>query len=146
MTDPERLRPGRTCAQITERAARHFGELLPPALCQRLHENGHKGPQRLPAPLGQLFSGLRQGRPFGVELMDWFSRSPFDGDDVLTLERTEVASLVDLSRLDWSQVEPAIFGTLIERGLDSGSILVFIPRPAVCSFRQGRTPAPILAP
>lgn len=151
-TDPERLRPGRTRAEITERAAARFGELaaglrarghephavahflnkllfclfaedaglLPQALFQRLLENGHKNPQHLPALLGQLFAAMRQGGPFGVEVIDWFNGGLFDGDDVLALERAEVATLVDLSRLDWSQVEPAIFGTLFERGLDPG--------------------------
>lgn len=151
-TDPERLRPGRTRTEITERAAARFGELaaglrarghephavahflnkllfclfaedaglLPPALFQRLLENGHKNPQHLPALLGQLFAAMRQGGPFGVEVIDWFNGGLFDGDDVLALERAEVATLVDLSRLDWSQVEPAIFGTLFERGLDPG--------------------------
>nr|ART38035.1 F103 [uncultured bacterium] len=151
-TDPERLRPGRTRAEITERAAAHFGELatglrarghephavahflnkllfclfvedaglLPPTLFQRLLENGHKNPQHLAALLGQLFAAMRQGGPFGVEVIDWFNGGLFDGDDVLPLDRAEVATLVDLSRLDWSQVEPAIFGTLFERGLDPG--------------------------
>ena len=151
-TDPERLRPGRTRTEITERAAARFGELaaglrarghephavahflnkllfclfaedaglLPPALFQRLLENGHKSPQHLPALLGQLFAAMRQGGPFGVEVIDWFNGGLFDGDDVLALERAEVVTLVDLSRLDWSQVEPAIFGTLFERGLDPG--------------------------
>ncbi len=151
-TDPERLRPGRTRAEITERAAARFGELaaglrarghephavahflnkllfclfaedaglLPQALFQRLLENGQKNPQHLAALLGQLFAAMRQGGPFGVEVIDWFNGGLFDGDDVLALERAEVATLVDLSRLDWSQVEPAIFGTLFERGLDPG--------------------------
>lgn len=151
-TDPERLRPGRTRTEITERAAARFGELaaglrarghephavahflnkllfclfaedaalLPQALFQRLLENGQKNPQHLAALLGQLFAAMRQGGPFGVEVIDWFNGGLFDGDDVLALERAEVATLVDLSRLDWSQVEPAIFGTLFERGLDPG--------------------------
>lgn len=151
-TDPERLRPGRTRTEITERAAARFGELaaglrarghephvvahflnkllfclfaedaglLPPGLFQRLLENGQRNPQYLATLLGQLFAAMRQGGPFGVEVIEWFNGGLFDGDHVLPLGRTEVATLVDLSRLDWSQVEPAIFGTLFERGLDPG--------------------------
>jgi SAM-dependent methyltransferase len=37
---------------------------------------------------------------------------------VLPMARHEVAVVQSVARLDWSQVEPAIFGTLFERGLD----------------------------
>lgn len=149
-TDPERLRPGRTRADITERAAARLGtlaatlrarghephavahflnkllfclfaedaDLLPRALLQRLLESGHNNPQHLPALLGQLFGAMRRGGPFGADIIDWFNGGLFDGDDVLPLEGPDVATLLDLARLDWSQVEPAIFGTLFERGLD----------------------------
>ena len=149
-TDPERLRPGRTRSDITERAAARLGtlaatlrarghephavahflnkllfclfaedaDLLPRALLQRLLESGHKNPQHLPALLGQLFGAMRQGGPFGADIIDWFNGGLFDGDEVVPLQAADVATLLELARLDWSQVEPAIFGTLFERGLD----------------------------
>ncbi|MBN8524826.1 MAG: hypothetical protein J0M02_05770, partial [Planctomycetes bacterium] len=42
----------------------------------------------------------------------------FDDDTVLPLNADELMFLADAARLDWSQVEPAIFGTLFERSLD----------------------------
>lgn len=50
--------------------------------------------------------------------LQWFNGGLFDGGDVLPLTVKEIALVESVSRLDWSQVEPAIFGTLFERGLD----------------------------
>ena len=37
---------------------------------------------------------------------------------MLRLTAPEIGTLVDVGKLDWSRIEPAIFGTLFERGLD----------------------------
>jgi type II restriction/modification system DNA methylase subunit YeeA len=58
------------------------------------------------------------GGNFGAEWIDWFNGGLFDGDEVLYLEPWDIEVLREAAALDWSQVEPAIFGTLFERGLD----------------------------
>ena len=58
------------------------------------------------------------GGLYGVERIQWFNGGLFDGADVIELITDEIKILREVSRLDWSQVEPAIFGTLFERGLD----------------------------
>ena len=56
---------------------------------------------------------------FGAERVPWFNGGLFDSDDVLELRREpEIGTLLEVGRLDWSLIEPAIFGTLFERGLD----------------------------
>ena len=45
-------------------------------------------------------------------------RDLFDGAAVIPLEAAEIEVLREVSKLDWAEVEPAIFGTLFERGLD----------------------------
>ena len=42
----------------------------------------------------------------------------FDSADVLRLTAPEIGLLVEVGRLDWRRTEPAVFGTLFERGLD----------------------------
>jgi len=59
-----------------------------------------------------------KGGLYGVERIQWFNGGLFDGADVIELTADEIKILREVSRLDWSQVEPAIFGTLFERGLD----------------------------
>jgi hypothetical protein len=44
----------------------------------------------------------------------WLFKQP----EALPLERTQVELLLQAARADWKQVEPAIFGTLLERALD----------------------------
>src|ERR1019366_7159522 len=64
---------------------------------------------------GTMSSG---GGFFGADVIEWFNGGLFDSADVLTLTSPEIGTLQDISRLDWSKIEPAIFGTLFERGLD----------------------------
>jgi SAM-dependent methyltransferase len=92
--------------------------LLPRQLFTRLLENGVKAPSQMEALLRGLFKAMSGGGPFGVEVIDWFNGGLFDGDDTLPLDQPEVQALLDVSRLDWSAIEPALFGTLFERGLD----------------------------
>jgi len=47
-----------------------------------------------------------------------FNGGLFDSSDVLLLTAAEIATVHRVSQLDWTQIEPAIFGTLFERGLD----------------------------
>ena len=47
-----------------------------------------------------------------------FNGKLFKQPDVLPLTRAQIALLLEASKADWTQVEPAIFGTLLERALD----------------------------
>ncbi|MET0100804.1 MAG: DNA methyltransferase [Sedimenticola sp.] len=47
-----------------------------------------------------------------------FNGGLFRDADALTLDHDQVVLLIDAARADWKQVEPAIFGTLLERALD----------------------------
>ena len=58
------------------------------------------------------------GGLFGTEEIDWFNGGLFDTGEVLPLTGSEISTLLEVSRLNWALIEPAIFGTLFERGLD----------------------------
>src|SRR5699024_10799054 len=47
-----------------------------------------------------------------------FNGNLFMNIDPITLGAEQIELLIDAARHDWSQVEPAIFGTLLERALD----------------------------
>ncbi len=149
-TDPERLRPGRTTAHLTEAAAGRFGdlaqtlrerghapaqvahfsqqmlfclfaediELLPNKLFSKLLEAGQKRPEQLPRMLESLFGAMATGGLIGFEPIDWFNGGLFDSPAALPLEPEDIQRLLSLADLDWSAIEPSIFGTLFERGLD----------------------------
>jgi len=50
-----------------------------------------------------------------------FNGGLFDSDRALDLTAAEAQALLGAARLNWSKVEPAIFGTLFEHSLDSGT-------------------------
>ena len=53
-------------------------------------------------------------------MVDWFNGGLFDDDTALPLERSDIDTVLAASRLDWSEIDPSILGTLFERGLDPG--------------------------
>ncbi len=92
--------------------------LLPAGLVTRVLENGAKDPARIDRQLKQLFASMSKGGDFGAEIIDWFNGGLFDSDATLPLQSDDIAALITVARLDWTEVEPSIFGTLFERGLD----------------------------
>jgi type II restriction/modification system DNA methylase subunit YeeA len=54
----------------------------------------------------------------GYEPVEWFNGGLFDTDEALPLEPQDAALVLQAARLDWSEIDPSIFGTLFERGLD----------------------------
>src|SRR6266446_2248481 len=65
-----------------------------------------------------LFPAMKAGGTFGSEFIDWFNGGLFDDEEVLPLDSADIKEALAASRLDWSAIEPSIFGTLFERGLD----------------------------
>src|SRR5262249_7004232 len=67
----------------------------------------------------QLFHAMRhKGQYFGAKRIPWFNGGLFDDEEVIVLSDPQRRTLRDATLLDWSQIEPSIFGTLFERGLD----------------------------
>lgn len=93
--------------------------LLPSGLLRRLATATKGIPAAFVDGLSELFSKMsNEGGLFGTDKIQWFNGGLFDGGEVLPLTGEEIALVERVSRLDWSEVEPAIFGTLFERGLD----------------------------
>jgi len=94
-------------------------ELLPDRVFADVIEESNKHPDQFVGFLTDLFRAMRlkDGR-FGKTLIPWFNGGLFDDDDVLPLGALDIRALAEIARLDWAAVEPAIFGTLFERGLD----------------------------
>lgn len=93
-------------------------EILPKGLFSKMLEVGAKDPSRFVPMTQSLFQAMQKGGFFGADAIDWFNGGLFDDDDVLPLNANELKIALRASRLDWSDIEPSIFGTLFERGLD----------------------------
>ncbi|MBI4877145.1 MAG: class I SAM-dependent DNA methyltransferase, partial [Acidobacteria bacterium] len=92
--------------------------ILPTKLLTRLLEASRRRPDRFQDMAGRLFAAMRDGGDFDLEIIDWFNGGLFDDDDALPLLTTDIDVVLKCSKLDWSAIEPSIFGTLFERGLD----------------------------
>ena len=93
--------------------------LLPVGLMERISAGTRLKPNEFGESLRELFAKMsKSGGSFGAERIDWFNGGLFDSDEVLALETDEIDLLRWVGRLDWSQIDPTIFGTLFERGLD----------------------------
>ncbi|HLF29090.1 MAG TPA: DNA methyltransferase [Anaerolineae bacterium] len=92
--------------------------LLPNRLFMRLLEQGRRRPAIFTQQLSQLFGVMASGGLFGLEEVLQFNGRLFDDAAVLELDSDGLEILARVSTLDWSNIEPSIFGTLFVRGLD----------------------------
>lgn len=68
--------------------------------------------------LKMLFAAMAKGGIFGVHDVPWFNGGLFLDDEVIELTYSNLQILHASATLNWSVVEPAIFGTLFERNFD----------------------------
>ena len=94
--------------------------LLPGHMFTRMLEQAQRTPGHFGELAGDLFRVMASGGRVGFETVEWFNGGLFDDDAVLPLERTDIDTVLAASRLDWSEIDPSILGTLFERGLDPG--------------------------
>ena len=92
--------------------------LLPNQIFTRITEKSGGDPVKFARFIAQLFEAMARGGEFGLETILHFNGNLFDGATVPDLTADEVIRITASARLDWSSVEPSIFGTLFERGLD----------------------------
>jgi type II restriction/modification system DNA methylase subunit YeeA len=149
-TEPEKLRPVKSLAAITEEAAGQFGALaetlrkrrlesqpvahfliqclfcmfaedeglLPRGIFTGLLAKAADDPARAANRLTALFTAMRTGGDYGDDTIAWFNGGLFATIAVPPLERAELAALQHAADMDWRNIDPSIFGTLFERGLN----------------------------
>lgn len=92
--------------------------LLPEKLFERVVAKAGNDPERLAARLGELFASMRTGGEFALETIPYFNGGLFETIAPIPLNAAETSTLLAAAGMDWAHVEPSIFGTLFERGLD----------------------------
>ncbi len=92
--------------------------LLPKDLFTRLVNQTQRNAAAFAGQLRQLFRAMSSGGWFGADEIANFDGRVFDDATVLELDSDSLDILVAVSGLDWSSIEPSIFGTLFERSLD----------------------------
>ncbi|MCY3602093.1 MAG: class I SAM-dependent DNA methyltransferase [Chloroflexi bacterium] len=95
--------------------------LLPPGILTGMIESRRSDPEEFDHGLSELFrimSEREARRFFGNERVEWFNGGLFNDAGVIPCTVDELRAMHDAALLDWSRIEPAILGTLFERGLD----------------------------
>ena len=92
--------------------------LLPGQMFTRMLEQVQRTPTQFADLASDLFGVMATGGRVGFETVDWFNGGLFDDATALPLERSDIDTVLAASRLDWSEIDPSILGTLFERGLD----------------------------
>ena len=67
---------------------------------------------------GELFAAMKDGGQFLMRDVPHFNGGLFDDTSVPEMIADQIALLEQLNELDWSDIEPSIFGTLFERIID----------------------------
>ncbi len=92
--------------------------LLPNNLFSRLVKKTWMRPADLTQQLKELFGKMATGGWFGADEIAHFNGGLFDDDTAFDLDSDALNVLSKASELDWSNIEPSIFGTLFQRSLD----------------------------
>ena len=151
-TDPDKLKPLKSSAAITESAAAKFGaiahgirerkvdghkvahflvqcvfcmfaedeNLLPAGAFTSLLSKVTQDPERAANRLGALFKTMQSGGDYGDIPVEWFNGGLFKHIDIPQLTQDDLQKLHSAAaEYDWRAIDPTIFGTLFENGLES---------------------------
>ena len=92
--------------------------LLPKYLFSRLLEAAHSRPTEFVKLARTFFRAMSVGDWFGADEIGWFNGGLFEDDAALPMTKAQISMTLKAARLDWSNIDPSILGTLLERGLD----------------------------
>ena len=92
--------------------------LLPEDVFTRILRSARQHPSDFDGMASELFGAMEKGGRFGTDRVDWFNGGLFDDNSALPMEAEEIEATLKAAELDWSEIDPAIMGTLFERGLD----------------------------
>ncbi len=80
----------------------------------------HNAPEQFVPLVAELWKAMDEGQ-FSVAVraqLPRFNGKLFKNPEVLPVDRAQIELLLEASRADWAEVEPAIFGTLLESALN----------------------------
>jgi len=94
--------------------------LLPDNVFTQLVERAEGDTAMFAKWLGQLFEAMAHGGDVIFHKIRRFNGSLFDDAATIELTPAELRRLRSVTKLDWAEIKPAIFGTLFERIIDPG--------------------------
>jgi hypothetical protein len=92
--------------------------LLPEGLLSEILRSTKDKPERFSVYLSGLFQAMATGGDFLLRDIPHFNGNLFDSAVVIDLTSDELHRVAAVADLDWSAIDPTIFGTLFVRGMD----------------------------
>ncbi|PQJ30171.1 class I SAM-dependent DNA methyltransferase [Rubritalea profundi] len=95
--------------------------LLPEKAFENLLISIKDTPKGFPVMVSSLWNEMATGTEFSTILhkeIAYFNGGLFDNPTALPLDTPQIELIIHAAKQDWTEVEPAIFGTLLERALD----------------------------
>ena len=92
--------------------------LLPDDMFTRMLTHARDNPEKFADYASRLFGAMATGGDIDFQAVHWFNGGLFDDDTALPLDRKGIETALRAAKLDWSEIDPSILGTLFERGLD----------------------------
>jgi len=96
----------------------HSVKLLPNGFFPKLLKRCTEKPENAKRYFDGLFAAMETGGEYDLTEIAHFNGGLFDGRRAMTLKSDDIGLLQAAASLDWSQIDPTIFGTLFERFLD----------------------------
>jgi type II restriction/modification system DNA methylase subunit YeeA len=93
-------------------------KLLPEGFFPKLLIRAGQKPDKAQEYFNSLFEAMEHGGEFDLTDIAHFNGGLFDGRRAIQLDAGDIGLLVEAGKLDWSLIDPTIFGTLFERFLD----------------------------
>jgi type II restriction/modification system DNA methylase subunit YeeA len=94
-------------------------DLLPDRHFAKALQHSFYNPAEFQEVCAQLFAAMaKPNSRIGNDRIEWFNGNLFDDDTVVALTRSEIGIVLAAAKTNWADVDPSIFGTLFERGLD----------------------------
>lgn len=93
--------------------------LLPDDLFTNMVKNSRTNPAIFDKWARDLFAAMKDpGGSVAHQVVHWFNGGLFNDVHTLPLTENELGILYEACQLKWQRIDPSIFGTLFERGLD----------------------------
>ena len=107
------------CMYAEDESILHEGATDDPQIFTAILKSARNDPEKARQRVANLFKTMRKGGSFGYDDIAWFNGGLFEVIDIPALTGEELEILRHAAeQLDWRAIDPTIFGTLFERGLD----------------------------
>ena len=107
------------CMYAEDESLLHEGSSDNPQMFTAILRSARDDTARASKHIANLFTAMQNGGSYGNDDVAWFNGGLFNVIDVPPLIAEELMALRDAAeKLDWRAIDPTIFGTLFERGLD----------------------------